>query len=99
MKLEPLGLFVPSRKSFYNKIAYFRRTLTQYSSEFSTKDLKGWAETLSGSTDEDEALVIGSIVDDSIGENGMHTIQMTVLTKSLVMLLEKSMTIVGRWHI
>ena len=46
--------------------------MTQYSSEFSTKDLRGWAETLSGSIDEDEALVIGSIVDDSASEDGMH---------------------------
>ena len=41
MKLERLGLPVPSRGSLYNKIAYIRRTLTQYSSEFSTKDLGG----------------------------------------------------------
>ena len=58
MKLEWLGLPVPSCRSLYNKIAYIRRTLTQNSSEFSTKDLRGWAETLSGSTGEDEALVI-----------------------------------------
>ena len=71
MKLEQLGLPVPSRKSLYNKIAYIRRTLTQYSSEFSTKDLKGWAETLSGSTGEDEAFVISSTIDDSAGEDGI----------------------------
>ena len=43
----------------------------QYSSEFSTKDLRGLAETMSGSTGEDEALVIGSIVDDSAREDGI----------------------------
>ena len=71
MKLERLGLPVPSHRSLYNKIAYIRRTLTQCSSEFTTKDLRGWAETLSGSTGEDEAFVIGSTIDDSAGEDGI----------------------------
>ena len=90
MKLEQLGLPAPSCKSLYSKIAYIRGTLTQYSSEFSTKDLKGWAETLSGSTKEDEALVIGSIVDDSVGEDGIPNFQVTVSTKRLVKLLDRT---------
>ena len=59
---------VPSSGSL-EQIAYIRRTLTQYSSEFSTKDLRRWAETLSGSASEDEAFVIGSTIDDSAGED------------------------------
>ena len=77
----------------YNKIAYIRRTLTQYSSEFSTKDLRGWAETLSGSTGEDEAFVIGSTIDDSAGEDGIPNFQVTVSTRRLVKLLDRS----GQW--
>ena len=32
MKLEWLGRLVPSHRSLYNKMAYIKRTLTQYSS-------------------------------------------------------------------
>ena len=64
MKLERHRLPIPNHRSLYNKIAYIRRTQTQDSSEFGTKDLREWAESLSGSTGEDEALVIGSSVDD-----------------------------------
>ena len=71
MKLEQLGRPVPSYRSLSNKIAYVRRTLTQYSSELSIKILRGWSETLSGSTSDNEALVIGSVVDDSVGEYGI----------------------------
>ena len=71
MKLEWHGLPAPSRRSLYNKTAFIRRTLTLYSSKFSTKDLRRWAETLSGSTSEDEALVIGSIVDKNVGKDGI----------------------------
>ena len=74
----------------YNKIAYIRRTLTQYSSEFSTKDLRGWAETLSGSTGEDEAFAIGSTVDDNASEDGIPNFEVTVSTRRLVKLLDKS---------
>ena len=91
--MERLGLPVPSRRSLYNKIAYIRRTLTQYSSEFSTKDLRGWAETLNGSTSEDEAFVIGSTIDDSAGEDGIPNFQVTVSTRRLVKLLDRS----GPW--
>ena len=71
MKLEWLGLLVPSHRLLYNIIAYIRRTLKQYSLEFGTKDLRGWAAILSGCTSEDEALVIGSIVDDGVDEDGI----------------------------
>ena len=81
---------IPSHKSLCNKIAYIRRTLTQYSSEISAKDLKGWAETLSSSTGEDEALVIGSIVDDSAGEDVIPNFEVRVSTKRLMKLLDKS---------
>ena len=71
MKLERLGLPIPSCRFLYNRIAYIRRTLTQYSSESNTKDLRGWAETLSCSIGETKVFVIGSIVDDSVGEDGI----------------------------
>ena len=93
MILERLGLPVPSRRSLYNKIAYIRRTLTQYSSEFSTKDLRGWGETLSGSIGEDGAFAIGSTIDDSAGEDGIPNFQVTVSTRRLLKLLESS----GQW--
>ena len=53
MKLERHGLPVPSHRAFYNKIAYIGRALTKDSSKFNTKDLRDWAEALSGSIDED----------------------------------------------
>ena len=90
MKLERLGLPIPSRRSLCNKIAYIRRTLTQYSSEFSTKDLRGWTETLSGSTGEDEAFVIGSTIGDNAGEDGIPNFKVAVSTKRLVKLLDRS---------
>ena len=48
------------------------------------------AETISSSIGEDEALVIGSIVDYSAGEDGIPNFEVTVSTKRLVKLLEKS---------
>ena len=61
-----LGCLSQAIDFLYNKTAYIRRTL---SLKFSTKDIKGWAKTLSGSTSKDEAPIIGSIVDDSVGED------------------------------
>lgn len=71
-------------------MVYFRRTLTQYSSEFSTKDLRGWVEPLSGSTGKDEAFIIGSVVDDSVGEDRIPNFQVIVSTKRLMKLLSVS---------
>ena len=90
MKLERLGLPVPSRRSLYNRIAYLKRTVTTDSSEFSTKDLRDWAETLSSTLEEDAPLVIGQNVDDNTGEDGIPNFQVTVSTRRLVKLLEKS---------
>ena len=90
MKLERLGLPVPSRRSLYNRVAYLRRTVTKDSSEFSTKDLRDWAETLSCTLEEDAPLVIGQNVDDNTGEDGIPNFQVTVSTRRLVKLLEKS---------
>ena len=71
-------------------MVYSKRTLTQYSSEFSTKDLRGWVEPLSGSIGEDEAFIIGSVVDYSAGENRIPNFQMIVSTKRLMKLLSIS---------
>ena len=69
MKLERHGLPAPRCKALYNKIAYMRRTLTMDSSKFNSKDLKDWAEALSGSIDEDATLVIGQSIEDSAAED------------------------------
>ena len=90
MKLERHGLPVPSRRALYNKIAYIRRTLTKDSSKFNTKDLRDWAETLSGSIDEDAALVIGQHIEDSAAEDGVPSFQVTLSTRRLVQLLKKT---------
>ena len=90
MKLERHGLPVPSRRALYNKIAYIRRTLIKDSSKFSTKDLRDWAETLSGSIDEDAALVIGQHIEDSAAEDGVPSFQVTLSTRRLVQLLGKT---------
>ena len=71
MKLERHGLPIPSRKALYNKTIYIRRTLTKDNSKFNTKDLRDWAEPLSGSIDEDAALVIGQHIEDSVAEDGV----------------------------
>ena len=101
MKLEWFGLPILSHKSLCNKIAYFRRTLTQYSSKFSTKDLRGWAETLSGSTSKDEALIIGSIIDDNAGEDGILNFPSDSVHKVVCEIIGqvRSVAIACRWHI
>ena len=90
MKLERHGLPVPSHRALYNKIAYIRRTLTKDSSKFNTKDLRDWAETLSGSIDEDAALVIGQHIEDSAVEDRVPSFQVTLSTRRLVQLLKKT---------
>ena len=79
-----------SRRAFYNKLAYISRTLTKYSLKFNTKDLRDWAETLSGSIDEDAALVIGQHIEDSAAKDGVPSFKVTVSTKRLVQLLGKT---------
>lgn len=74
----------------YNKIDYFRRNLTWDSSEFIQKSFRGWAEILSGNKNIDEALPISSIVDDSVGEDGVPNFEVIVSTKMLMKLLDKS---------
>ena len=69
VKLDQLRLPVLSCKSLYNRIAYLQRTVAIDSSEFSTKDLRDWAETLSCTLEEDASLVISHNVKDNIGED------------------------------
>ena len=71
MKLERLGLPIPSRKSLYNRIAYLWRIVIKNSSEFNTKDLRDWAETLSFTLEEDAPLVIGQNVKNNVDEDGV----------------------------
>ena len=89
MKLERLGFLVPSRRSLYNRIAYLCRTITKDSSDFNTKDLRDWAETLSCTLEENATLVIGQNVEDNTGEDGVPNFQATVSTRRLVKLLDK----------
>ena len=93
IKWERLELPVPSRRSLCNRIAYLWKTIKKDSSEFSTKDLRDWAETLSCTIEEGAPFVIGQNVQDNTGEDRVANFQVMVSEGRLVKSLNKS----SRW--